>query len=157
MQPDRFRYSAENCSIGRTLEVVGEKWTLLVLREAFYGVRRFADFHRSLGCARNLLSARLNMLVDHGLLSREPYRERGSRPHQEYHLTEKGKQLLPVLIALMQWGDRWAADPAGPAVDMLHQDCGERVTAELRCAAGHRPLSAEDAYTQPGPGSKLAV
>src|SRR6266446_8273169 len=84
VHPDRFRYSAENCSIRRTLDVVGEKWTLLVLREAFYGVRRFDDFAQALGCARNILSARLNTLVAEGILSREPYREPGQRSRVEY-------------------------------------------------------------------------
>src|SRR5215469_113949 len=111
MHPDRLRYSAENCSIGRTLEIVGERWTLLVLREAFYGVRRFADFHRALGCARNLLSARLRKLVEEGLLTQVPYRESGNRVRAEYRLTDKGRELFPAVVALMQWGDRWTADP----------------------------------------------
>ena len=94
MDPDRFRYSAENCSIRRTLDIVGERWTLLVLREAFYGVRRFADFHRALGCAKNLLSARLKTLVEEGILERERYRDPGARARDEYRLTEKGLELF---------------------------------------------------------------
>src|SRR3954454_7175745 len=98
-----------DCSIRRTLDVVGEKWTLLVLREAFYGLRRFDDFHRAIGCARNILSARLATLVEHGILQRARYQEPGSRPRAEYHLTDKGRELFPALIALLQWGDRWTA------------------------------------------------
>ncbi|MGH7317429.1 MAG: winged helix-turn-helix transcriptional regulator [Candidatus Rokuibacteriota bacterium] len=156
MPLDRLRYSAENCSIGRTLEIVGEKWTLLVLREAFYGVRRFADFHRALGCARNLLSARLRKLVDEGLLAQEPYRESGDRVRFEYRLTDKGLELFPALVALMQWGDRWAADPDGPPVELRHRDCGARVNAELRCAEGHRHLSARTTEAVPGAGARRA-
>jgi DNA-binding HxlR family transcriptional regulator len=156
MHPDRFRYGAENCSIQRTLEIVGEKWTLLVLREAFYGVRRFSDFLRALGCARNILSARLATLVEHGILVRQPYRDPRSRPRDEYRLTDKGLELFPALVALMRWGDRWIADEAGPPVEVAHRDCGEPVVAELRCGAGHGPLSARDTEALPGAGAKAA-
>ena len=157
MHPDRFRYSAENCSIRRTLDVVGEKWTLLVLREAFYGVRRFEDLHRALGCARNILSARLETLVEEGILCREPYREPGRRVRFEYRLTDKGFELFPALVALMQWGDDWTADAAGPAVLLSHRDCGAAVRAELRCAEGHGPLSARETEARPGSGAKSAA
>jgi DNA-binding HxlR family transcriptional regulator len=155
MHPERFRYSAENCSIRRTLDVVGEKWTLLVLREAFYGVRRFDDFARGVGCARNILSARLNTLVDEGLLHREPYREPGQRARVEYRLTEKGLELFPAVVALMQWGDRWAGEPDGPPVEITHRECGEPVTVSMTCAAGHGPLSARDTRAEPGAGARL--
>jgi DNA-binding HxlR family transcriptional regulator len=153
VHPDRFRYSAENCSIGRTLDVVGEKWTLLVMREAFYGLRRFDEFHRVLGCARNLLSERLKTLVAEGILSQHPYQEPGRRARFEYRLTDKGLDLFPALLALMQWGDRWAADPAGPAVEVHHRDCGQPVHVELRCGDGHGPLSPRQAQPTPGPGA----
>jgi len=156
MSDTRFRYSSENCSIRRTLDVVGEKWTLLVLREAFYGVRRFGDFHRALGCARNILSARLNTLVDEGLLRQEPYQDPGRRPRTEYRLTEKGQDLFPALVAIMQWGDRWTADPAGPAVVVRHRGCHGPVVAESRCTAGHDPLSARDTEALPGTGARPA-
>lgn len=156
MHPDRFKYSAENCSIARTLDIVGEKWTLLVLREAFNGVRRFAEFQRALGCARNLLSARLKTLVDEGILRQQPYQTPRSRTRVEYLLTEKGQELFPALIALMQWGDRWTADREGPPVVVNHQDCGRQVSVELRCRAGHGPLSAPDTEALPGPGAKAA-
>ena len=157
MHPDRMRYSAENCSIRRTLDVVGEKWTLLVLRESFYGVRRFADIHRALGCARNILSARLKTLIEEGILVREPYREPGSRVRFEYRLTDKGLDLFPALMALMQWGDRWTADPAGPPVEVRHRGCGQPVAVELRCAGGHGSLAARDTEAVPGTGAKLAA
>jgi DNA-binding HxlR family transcriptional regulator len=157
MHPDRFRYRADNCSIRRTLDIVGEKWTLLVLREAFYGVRRFADFHRALGCARNLLSARLRTLVTEGILAQEPYHEPGSRVRFEYRLTEKGMELFPALMALMQWGDRWTAEAEGPPVEVRHRDCGRRVRVELRCAGGHGHLSARDSEAIPGSGAKPAA
>jgi DNA-binding HxlR family transcriptional regulator len=153
MHSDRFRYSAANCSIARTLGVVGEKWTLLILREAFYGVRRFDDFHTALGCARNLLASRLKTLVVHGLLERAGYTDERGRGRHEYKLTEKGRDLFPVVVALMQWGDRWTADEAGPAVQMFHRECGAPVTAELTCGAGHSALGARDIAALPGPGA----
>jgi DNA-binding HxlR family transcriptional regulator len=154
MDPDRLRYSSSNCSIARTLGVVGEKWTLLVLREAFYGVRRFDDFHAALGCARNLLSARLKTLVDNGLLEKQAYRDDRGRRRDEYRLTDKGRDLLPAVVALMQWGDRWAADEAGPAIVLRHRDCGEPVSARLSCDAGHASLGARDVRAMPGPGAR---
>jgi DNA-binding HxlR family transcriptional regulator len=153
MHSDRFRYSAANCSIARTLGVVGEKWTLLILREAFYGVRRFDDFHTALGCARNLLASRLKTLVVHGLLERVRYTDERGRGRHEYKLTDKGRDLFPVMVALMQWGDRWTADEAGPAVQMFHRECGAPVTAELTCGAGHSALGARDIAAVPGPGA----
>jgi DNA-binding HxlR family transcriptional regulator len=153
MHADRLSYSAANCSIARTLGVVGEKWTLLVLREAFYGVRRFDDFHAALGCARNLLAARLKTLVAHGLLERVAYTDGRGRGRHEYKLTEKGRDLFPVVVALMQWGDKWTADEAGPAVQVFHRDCGEPVSAQLACAAGHTSLGARDTEARPGPGA----
>ena len=153
----RDAYTAENCSIKRALETVGERWTLLVLREAFYGVRRFDDFHRNIGCARNVLSTRLATLVDRGILRREPYREPKSRPRFEYRLTEKGRDLYPILLALMQWGDRWEADPAGPAAIIRHNGCEAPVGVVIQCDAGHSPLSARDTHPTPGPGALRAA
>ena len=157
MDPDRFRYSAENCSIRRTLDIVGERWTLLVLREAFYGVRRFADFHRALGCAKNLLSARLKTLVEEGILERERYRDPGARARDEYRLTEKGLELFSRARRPDAMGRRYAADSAGPPVELAHSGCGATVGVELRCSAGHRPLSAHDTAAIPGPGAKPAA
>jgi DNA-binding HxlR family transcriptional regulator len=157
VHPDRLRYSAENCTIRRTLDIVGERWTLLVLREAFYGVRRFEDFVRLLGSPRDVLSARLKTLVDEGILERWPYREPGKRARGEYRLTEKGLELFPALLALMQWGDRWTADRAGPPVELTHRDCGEPLTMEMRCEGGHGPLTVRDIEAKPGAGARLAA
>jgi len=157
MELQRLEYSAVNCSIARTLELVGEKWTLLVLREAFYGLRRFEDLQSAIGCARNVLSARLQKLVEGGILERHPYRDAGQRERHEYRLTAKGLELLPVLVALMQWGDRWASDPTGPAVEVRHRDCDAEVDVTLTCRAGHAGLTARETYVTPGPGALAAA
>lgn len=153
VHPDRLSYTAENCSIRRSLDIVGERWTLLVLREAFYGVRRFDDFVRILGCPRDALSTRLSTLVDEGIMRREPYREPGRRVRHEYRLTEKGLELFPALLALMEWGDRWTADPSGPAVELTHRGCGAPMTVTMGCADGHGHLSVRDVAARPGPGA----
>lgn len=153
--PPRSQYSSANCSIARTLAIVGERWTLLVLREAFYGVRRFDDMQRNLGVARNVLTTRLRTLVEHDLLERVPYREAASRQRFEYRLTARGRDLFPALLALMQWGDRYLADDAGPAVIVEHERCGAPIDVELTCQAGHRGLSPTDAVPRPGPGARL--
>ncbi|MEV6153555.1 helix-turn-helix domain-containing protein [Nonomuraea sp. NPDC052129] len=150
----RLRYSAENCSIKGTLEIVGERWSLLVLREAFFGLRRFGDFHQVLGCARNLLSERLAKLVDHGVLERVAYQDPGQRGRYEYQLTEKGLELLPALVALMQWGDRWTTGPDGPPVQVRHRDCGGAVSAILACEHGHHALTPHATRATPGPGAQ---
>jgi DNA-binding HxlR family transcriptional regulator len=153
---DRQQYSAENCSVKRALDVVGEKWTLLVLREAFYGARRFEQFQARVGCARNILTERLNSLTEAGVMQRVPYREPGQRERHEYRLTEKGLDLLPAVIALMRWGDRWEADPAGAPVEITHRDCGNPVELVLRCAHDDTRLTARDTLPRPGPGARLA-
>ncbi len=140
-----------DCSIKRTLDVVGEKWTLLVLREAFYGARRFEEFFANVGCARSLLSERLTTLVEHGVLHREPYREPGQRERHQYLLTEKGRDLFAALVALRQWGDRWQAGPQGGPVVVRHRECGEPVCVQLRCANGHRVFEVEETETGPRP------
>jgi DNA-binding HxlR family transcriptional regulator len=154
---DRDAFGADNCSVARTLAVVGEKWTLLVLREAFYGVRRFDDMQRHLGCARNVLAARLQTLVDHEVLTRSPYREPGSRERYEYRLTASGRELLVAVVALMQWGDEHLGDPTGPPVLVTHTDCGARVRAALSCADGHHDLTSRDTAAVPGPGAVAAA
>jgi DNA-binding HxlR family transcriptional regulator len=151
----RPSYSTENCSIARTLQLVGERWTLLILREAFSGNRRFEQFQQRTGVARNLLATRLATLVEHGILDRESYQERGQRARQEYRLTTKGKELYPILVALLDWGDRYVADPEGPAILLHHRDCGAPVHAELRCDAGHGHLVAREITASPGAGARL--
>ena len=140
-----------DCSIKRTLDVIGEKWTLLVLREAFYGARRFEQFLAGVGCARTLLSERLATLVVHGVLHREPYREPGQRERHQYLLTEKGHDLFAALVVLMQWGDRWEAGPQGGPVVTRHRGCGQPVHVELRCAHDHRVFDVKETESGPRP------
>ena len=132
----RGAWTADRCTIARTLEVVPTRSAFLILREAFYGTTRFDDFATRVRISEPVTAARLRELVDNGLLEREDYRDPGQRTRQRYRLTEKGAQLFPALVALMQWGDRWLDDQGGP-VELRHRDCGEQVTVELRCAAGH--------------------
>lgn len=134
----------EDCSVQRALEILGERWTILVLREVFFGQRRFDAILDGVGCARNVLTRRLTTLVEHEVLERTPYRDEGQRERFEYGLTERGRELYPILIALMQWGDRWARAPGGPPIVVEHRECGARVFAELRCVEGHGPLAARD-------------
>lgn len=136
----RTSFAAMPCSVARTLEVVGEWWSLLVLRDAFKGVRRFDDFQRSLGIARNILADRLLTLVEQGVLERRLYQERPDR--YEYRLTEKGRDLYPVIVSLMRWGDQWAADEIGPPIVLTHKDCGHDVLPEMTCPECHEPVHA---------------
>jgi DNA-binding HxlR family transcriptional regulator len=147
----RDAWLTANCSIARAIEVVGNRTTLLVLREASFGTRRFDDFARRVGISEPVAAARLKQLVADGLLERRPYRQPGQRTRDEYVLTRKGQELLPVLTALRQWGDAWAADEAGPSVRVEHHDCGAIVHARLRCEAGH-DVTPGDIDVRPGPG-----
>ena len=148
--------SPENCTVARTLDVIGDRWSLLVLREVFHGVCRFAGLQARLGVARNVLSQRLATLVEQGVLERVPYQEPGSRPRSEYRLTPKGQDLCPVLMALAEYGDRWLADPEGPPAVLTHRDCGAPVHLETACEAGHRVTSARELRTVAGPGARRA-
>ncbi len=114
------------------------------LAETFYGNTRFEQFLARIGCARNLLSQRLATLVEHGILDRDSYREPGQRARYEYRITDKGRDLYPVLVALMQWGDRYLADPAGPPVLLTHHDCGGSLHTTLRCDLGHEAIGSDD-------------
>jgi DNA-binding HxlR family transcriptional regulator len=154
MQRQMLDYDPANCAIGATVAMIGEKWTFLVLREAFNGVRRFGDMRRRTQAPRQVLSDRLSRLVADGLLCKVPYQEQGQRSRHEYRLTSKGLDLYPVLVALMQWGDRHAAQPGGPAMLLTHRDCDQPVTLELTCAAGHVLGSAREVTPQPGPGAR---
>ncbi|WP_336217061.1 winged helix-turn-helix transcriptional regulator [Nonomuraea sp. LPB2021202275-12-8] len=143
-------FRVNNCSIERTLDIVGEKWTFLVLREAFAGVRRFADMQAVTGAPRQVLSARLTRLVDEGLLRKEPYREPGQRQRDEYRLTDKGRDLYPLLVALMHWGDRYLAGEDGPPVLLTHRDCGAPVEQYFRCTEGHEVAGPREVSPLPG-------
>jgi DNA-binding HxlR family transcriptional regulator len=159
---DDWPYTSENCSVARALGVVGERWTLLIVREAFYGARRFREFQAGLGIATNLLATRLDTLVEFGVMERVPYRDPGDRQRHEYHLTERGYELRPTLIALMQWGDRHLAEPEGPPVIPRHHaapdepDCEHPVRVVLECAGGHVPIGPRSVRRAPGPGARLA-
>jgi DNA-binding HxlR family transcriptional regulator len=148
-------YEGQNCSAARALEVVGERWSLLIVRDAIFGgTTRFADFQRSLGIARNILATRLDRFVEEGIMERRPYSERPA--HHEYLLTGKGRDLQPIVLALTRWGDRWAA-PAGPPVLFEHADCGGSLEQPLLCTVcGGRPTPDEVA-SRPGPGATAPV
>ncbi|HWE90521.1 MAG TPA: helix-turn-helix domain-containing protein [Pseudonocardiaceae bacterium] len=125
------------CSVARTLDIVGERWSLLVLREIFLGVRRFEPIREATGAPRAVLTDRLRSLVAAGIVGQRDYREPGSRVRQEYRLTDAGRELQPVLTALMQWGDRHLAGPEGPPLELRHAGCGAHVRATLACEHGH--------------------
>ena len=129
--PRTTRLDTMRCSVARTLDVIGEWWTMLIMRDAFKGVTRFEDFHRNLGIARTVLSARLDRLVEAGIFIRRQYSDHP--PRSEYLLTEKGRDLFPVLVTLMQWGDRWTADDDGPPLRLVHEPCGYATSPRLAC------------------------
>jgi DNA-binding HxlR family transcriptional regulator len=147
-------YSDQNCSIARTLELVGERWTILVLRDVFLGVRRFDALQRDLGVARNVLAARLDRLVAEDILEKVPYQERPLR--HEYRLTEKGLDLWPVIVELLRWGDRYAAPSAGPPILLRHRDCGGLLGNHRICERCGQPLGARDVRAELGPGAGAA-
>ena len=132
----REGWVAERCSIARALEVVSARPSFLLMREAFYGTSRFDDFAERVGISEPAAARRLRELVDAELLEREDYREPGQRTRQHYRLTQKGADLFPVLVALMEWGDRWCNGGSGP-IELAHAGCGAPVGVELRCAEGH--------------------
>ena len=152
MEADIRDFPRDACSVASTLEVIGERWTMHVLREAFLGVRRFEDFRRNIGVARNILSDRLNTLVAEGILRRELYSERP--PRYEYRLTRKGVDLYGVLIELMKWGNRWSPNADGPALVLRHRGCGEVIEPALACPACSEPLHARDLEALPGPATQ---
>jgi DNA-binding HxlR family transcriptional regulator len=148
-------YDSTVCSVARTVEVLGDRWTLLVLRDVFNGIRRFADLSSHLGIARDVLAKRLAALVEEGLITRVPYREPGARTRYEYRLTDAGRELRPLLLALLEWGDRYRCDPAGPPAQLFHAECGAPVRVEVRCAEGHEIGPRTHLTAKPGPGSRL--
>ena len=137
----RSSWTAERCSMAKALEVVSARSAFLIMREAFYGTTRFDDFAERVGITDAVAAARLRELVAEGLLVREPYREPGQRTRHEYRLTDKGADLFPVLVGLMQWGDRWLND--GGRVELRHHECGAPVGVQVRCAEGHEVTPGE--------------
>jgi DNA-binding HxlR family transcriptional regulator len=146
----RTSFRDVNCSIAQCLEVVGEWWTMLIVRDALLGVSRFDDFHARLGISRNVLNHRLGHLVEHGVLRRVPYQD--NPPRYDYRLTAKGRDLWTVATAMRQWGDRWAA-PQGPPVEAVHRPCGHRATTVPTCSACGEPVDPADLEPVPGPGA----
>ncbi|WP_405866870.1 MULTISPECIES: winged helix-turn-helix transcriptional regulator [unclassified Streptomyces] len=146
--------STENCTVQRTLDLVGEKWTLLILRDAFNGVRRFDDFRTHVRLSDAVLSDRLRKLVTSGILRTVPYQEQGSRTRHEYRLTQKGRDLWPVLIALRQWGETYVGDPQGPVLEIRHSDCGSPVRVVVECSDEHAALAPTEVTVLPGPGAR---
>jgi DNA-binding HxlR family transcriptional regulator len=144
-------YKTQACSIAGALEVVGERWSLLIVRDVFLGLRRFDQIQANLGIARNVLQARLGKLIDQGVLERAPYQERPRR--YEYRLTDKGLDLWPVVVSLMQWGDHHTPPAGGPAVVLEHRGCGGRVDEHRICESCGARLSARDSRALPGPGA----
>ncbi len=140
-----------NCSLAQCLEVVGEWWTLLIVRDALFGVTRFEEFRSRLGIARNVLNQRLDHLVEQGVLVKEPYQQNPVR--YDYLLTDKGRSLWTVVAAMRQWGDRWAA-PDGPPIETVHAECGHIATIEPMCSACGERVQGRDLRLVYGPGAK---
>jgi DNA-binding HxlR family transcriptional regulator len=143
----RVSFKDMDCSVAQTLEVVGEWWTMLIVRDAFLGVRRFDEFQARLGIARNVLTNRLDRLVEHDILVRVPYQDRPVR--HEYRLTDKGQDLFHLLTAMRQWGDKWAA-PAGRPLQLVHEGCGQVADAVPACSACGERLGPHNVHTVPG-------
>ena len=144
-------YAGQSCSIAGALEVVGERWSLLIVRDILLGARRFDELQAHLGIARNVLQTRLERLAQHGVIERRLYQQRP--PRHEYVLTEKGLDLWPAIVALMKWGDRYAPPPGGPAVVIEHRGCGGAVDEHRICERCGAKLSARDSRALPGPGA----
>lgn len=147
----RTRFGEMACSIARTLDVIGEPWSPLILRNIYIGITRFERLQQTLGISRKVLTERLKWLVENGVLERREYSSRP--PRHEYTLTAKGKELCDLLLVMVRWGDRWMAGETGPPVLYRHQACGEISHVELRCSACGQPMRATDVDLLPGPGA----
>ncbi len=144
-------YYGQTCSIAGALEVIGERWSLLIVRNVFLGLRRFDEMQANLGIARNVLQTRLTRLLEQGVLEKRLYQEHP--PRYEYRLTEKGLDLWPTMVALMQWGDLYTPSSGGPAVVLEHRGCGGAVDEHRLCEACGAKLAVRDARAVPGPGA----
>jgi DNA-binding HxlR family transcriptional regulator len=154
VSPDWRETDSTRCSVARTAAVVGDGWTVLVLRDLFNGIRRFDELATHLGVARNVLTRRLATLTDAGVVTRVPYREPGARVRHEYRLTEAGRDLLPVILAMLNWGDAHRAGDEGPPVIVEHAGCGAPVHVEVRCARDHHVVPPTGRVRSlPGPGA----
>lgn len=159
--PPRTDFAQERCPVARAIAVLGERWAILILREAFYGVTRFDAFERALGIAPNILAARLKALVEHGVLRKVAIE--GNRPggRHEYRLTDKGRDVYPAFLALMQWGDRWMAppgeSPAGSVIEVVERGTGRPVEVAIVPAGTVPPMTVRDVIARPGPGASPAL
>jgi len=140
--------SQEPCSIARSVAVIGDRWTLMLLRDCFLGIRRFEDFERRLGISRSIVAERLKRLVEEGVLRREAYQDRPVR--HEYRLTDKGLALHPVIMAIVHWGDEFYAGEAGPPLIHRHKACGCDFAPVMTCSECAEPISARDVEVRPG-------
>jgi DNA-binding HxlR family transcriptional regulator len=147
---ERKSFSEMHCSVAQCLEVVGEWWSLLIVRDAFLGVTRFDDFQERLGISRNVLNQRLARLVEAGILVKVPYSEHP--PRHDYRLTDKGRDLWPVLTTMRQWGDKHAA-PDGPPLELIHERCGHVSDARMICSSCGEGIGPGDVRAIPGPGA----
>ena len=145
----------EACSVARTVSVIGDRWTLLILRDCFLGIRRFDDFQARLGVTRHILAGRLRKLVEESILTKVKYEDRPAR--YEYRLTPKGLALHPVLLALVHWGDTHMADGKGRPLVLRHKGCGCDFTPVTVCSRCAEPIAARDVRVRPGPGARRAV
>lgn len=150
-------FPSELCSIARTSEIIGDRWTLLIVRDLTNGVRRFDVLREHLGIARDVLARRLDRLAEHGVVERVAYREPGQRRRHEYRLTPRGRDLTAILAALMAWGDRYLAGEPGPPVRLEHRGCGGEVTVALRCSEGHPVAPGRELALRPGPALFAAL
>ncbi|MDL9947240.1 helix-turn-helix domain-containing protein [Gordonia sp. ABSL11-1] len=146
----RATFTEMNCSVAQTLEIIGEWWTLLIIRDALFGVTRFDEFSNRLGIARNVLTQRLDALVEHGVMVKEPYQDKPVR--YDYRLTDKGRDLWTVLSALRQWGDKWAVDGPPPVVTS-HRSCGHTMTVEPVCSECGERVTGGSLRIHRGPGA----
>lgn len=142
------------CSIARSLAVLGDRWTLMVLRNAFLGIKRFDDFQTNLGVTRHVLAERLQRLVEAGVFAKVPYQQKPER--FEYRLTEKGRDLYPVLLALVAWGDKWLDEGRGAPLEYLHQPCGHKFRPTMVCSECGEPLNPRQVMPMIGPGFVIA-
>ena len=142
-----------NCSLAQTLGVIGDRWTLLILRDVFFGARRFGQFERSLGIAKNILAARLKDLVEEGILEK---RDSDEGAHAEYILTDAGRDLQPILLAMTHWGDRYRPNPKGDRLVFVERETGEPIRRMTAVSQDGRPLSARQVKAIPGPGAGQA-
>src|SRR3984957_15509373 len=154
-------YPAQYCPVASTLEVIGERWTVLIIRDVFMGIRRFDDLQRHLGVARNILQVRLERLVEESILVKRPYQERPLR--SEYRLTEKGADLWPVLVSMLKWGDRYGLDGGERPMILQHRDCGGELDDRRRCLTCGADVTVAEAIAirtrahRRGPGTGAAI